>query len=79
MMKFNRTMNCVSSYYITLVARDLDAAAGSKEETFQVRVDEQSFGKLDMTVSVARRKDETGAFFVLFFILYKSKVINLSF
>ncbi|CAA7026575.1 unnamed protein product [Microthlaspi erraticum] len=59
-MKFNKTMNCVSSYYITLVARDLDAAAGSKEETFQVRVDEQSFGKLDMTVSVARRKDEIG-------------------
>lgn len=59
-------MNCVASYYITLAARDGGTAAGSKEEIFQVRVDEKSYGDLDMTVSVARPKDEIGELFCLF-------------
>ncbi|KAL0699941.1 hypothetical protein Bca4012_056063 [Brassica carinata] len=50
------TMNCVSSYYLTLLAHDPDVSQA--EKTFQVRIDEKSFGSLDLTCSVARIKEE---------------------
>ncbi|WZZ72315.1 hypothetical protein YC2023_083685 [Brassica napus] len=56
LIKFNVTMNCVSSYYLTLLAHDPDVSPTVK--TFQVRIDEKSFGRLDFTCSVARLKEE---------------------
>lgn len=54
-MKFNKSMNCKSSYYyITLLAND--PAASPLRKTFQVRVDEQEYDSLDLTVSIARPK-----------------------
>lgn len=50
------TLNCVSSYYLTLLAQDPDVSPSVK--TFQVRIDEKSFGRLDFTCSVARIKEE---------------------
>ncbi|KAF8085378.1 hypothetical protein N665_0668s0012 [Sinapis alba] len=56
LIKFNVTLNCVSSYYLTLLAQDPDVSPSIK--TFQVRIDEKSFGRLDFTCSVARLKEE---------------------
>ncbi|KFK42441.1 hypothetical protein AALP_AA2G257000 [Arabis alpina] len=53
LIKFNVTSNCYNSYYITLAARDKD----STQKTFQVQVDEKSYGYLDVVCSVARVKD----------------------
>ncbi|XP_010468290.1 PREDICTED: UPF0725 protein At3g19520-like [Camelina sativa] len=55
LLKYNETMGCVQSLYLTLVAID---PSTKLQKTFQVRVDEKSFGKLDLTCSVARIKDE---------------------
>ncbi|XP_010466101.1 PREDICTED: UPF0725 protein At3g19520-like [Camelina sativa] len=55
LLKYNDTMNCVRSYFITSVARDPSAQL---QKTFQLRVDEKSYGKLDLTVTIARPKDE---------------------
>ncbi|CAA0382986.1 unnamed protein product [Arabidopsis thaliana] len=55
LLKYNESMNCVCSYYITSVAVDLSSQL---QKTFQIRVDEKSFGDLDLTVSVARPNDE---------------------
>lgn len=56
---------------MTLLAHDPDLAASSLQKTFQVRIDEQKYGTLDITCSVARLKDEgdltCGA---LFFLIY---------
>lgn len=46
-------MNCVSSYYLTLFAQDQASV-----KTFQVRIDEKAYGRLDLTCSVARIKEE---------------------
>ncbi|KAL0699942.1 hypothetical protein Bca4012_056064 [Brassica carinata] len=56
LIKFNMTMNCVSSYYLTLLAQDPDVS--QPEKTFQVRIDEKAYGRLDLTCSVARIKEE---------------------
>ena len=53
LLKFNKTMNLTSSYYITLLAHD-----PSLEKTFQVRVDEREYGSLDLTVAIARPKKD---------------------
>ncbi|CAH8261064.1 unnamed protein product [Arabidopsis lyrata] len=55
LLKYNRSMNCVCSYYMTLDALD---PCSQLQKTFQVRIDEKSFGDLDLTVSIARIKDE---------------------
>ncbi|CAN8288802.1 unnamed protein product [Cochlearia groenlandica] len=54
--KFNYTMNGISSYFITLKAQDEDSA---EHETFQVRIEERKIHYLDLTVSIARIKDES--------------------
>ncbi|XP_010498908.1 PREDICTED: UPF0725 protein At1g23960-like [Camelina sativa] len=54
--KFNMLQNFVSSYYMTLLAHDPRSCPSGKD--FQVRVDERTYGSLDLTVSVARPKDE---------------------
>ncbi|KAG2320914.1 hypothetical protein Bca52824_014127 [Brassica carinata] len=41
LIKFNMTMNCVSSYYLTLFAQDPPASV----KTFQVRIDEKAYGR----------------------------------
>ncbi|CAG7901900.1 unnamed protein product [Brassica rapa] len=56
LIKFNMTTNSVSSYYLKLLARDPDVSPSYK--TFQVWIDEKSFGRLDFTCSVARLKEE---------------------
>ncbi|XP_010460854.1 PREDICTED: UPF0725 protein At1g23970 [Camelina sativa] len=56
LIKFNMLQNCVSSFYMTLLAHD--PADSSLEKTFQVQVDEQKYGTLDMGVSIARPKGE---------------------
>ncbi|CAN8291041.1 unnamed protein product [Cochlearia groenlandica] len=56
LLKYNKTMNCVASYFLTLVAQDLSSQSG--KINFQVRVDEKKYGVLNMTVSIARPKDE---------------------
>ncbi|KAF3598001.1 hypothetical protein DY000_02023540 [Brassica cretica] len=56
LVKFNMLPNCVSSFYITLLAHD--SALDPLEKTFQVRVDEQNANCLDFTCSIARLKDE---------------------
>ncbi|KAF8085380.1 hypothetical protein N665_0668s0014 [Sinapis alba] len=56
LVKFNMLPNCVSSFYITLLAHD--PALDPLEKTFQVRVDEQNANCLDFTCSIARLKDE---------------------
>ncbi|KAG7647755.1 Protein MS5 [Arabidopsis thaliana x Arabidopsis arenosa] len=53
LLKFNKTMNLTSSYYITLLAHD-----PSLQKTFQVRVDEREYGSLDLTVAIARPKKD---------------------
>ncbi|AEE30455.1 hypothetical protein (DUF626) [Arabidopsis thaliana] len=58
LMKFNMLPNYISSFYMTLLAHDPDPAAGSSQKTFQVRVDEQQFGSLDINCSIARPKHE---------------------
>lgn len=58
LLKFNKTTNCVSSYYITLIAHDSKDQDRNKE--FQVQVDETTYGSLDLTCSLARLKDEKG-------------------
>ncbi|KAL0692417.1 hypothetical protein Bca4012_059597 [Brassica carinata] len=49
--KFNRTMNYISSYRITLVASD---PATTSLVNFQVGVSEQAYGRLNLMVFVAR-------------------------
>ncbi|CAN7050298.1 unnamed protein product, partial [Brassica rapa subsp. trilocularis] len=56
LVKFNMLPNCVSSFYITLLAHD--PALDPLDKTFQVRVDEQNANCLDFTCSIARLKDE---------------------
>ncbi|CAH8299515.1 unnamed protein product [Eruca vesicaria subsp. sativa] len=51
LIKYNMESNCLSTYYMTLVATE--PATGSVQ-TFQVLVDEHMFGRLDLTVPVAR-------------------------
>ncbi|VVA97845.1 unnamed protein product [Arabis nemorensis] len=46
-----------SSYFITLVAHD-PAAAASRRQTFQTRVNEQCYGKLNLTCSIARPRGD---------------------
>ncbi|KAG7592780.1 Protein MS5, partial [Arabidopsis thaliana x Arabidopsis arenosa] len=58
LMKFNMLQNYMSSFYITLLAHDSDPAASSLQKTFQVRVDEQDYGTLHITCSIARPKAE---------------------
>ncbi|KAG7582556.1 Protein MS5 [Arabidopsis suecica] len=55
LLKYNKSMNCVRSFYITSVAVDLSS---DLQKTFQIRIDEKSYGDLDLTVSIARIKDE---------------------
>lgn len=57
LVKFNMLQNCVSSFYMTLLAHD-PAAPDPLEKTFQVRVDEQKANHLDFECSIARIKDE---------------------
>ncbi|XP_019092603.1 PREDICTED: UPF0725 protein At1g02770-like [Camelina sativa] len=54
--KFNKSPNFLSPYYITLLAQD--SVSGS-HLTFQVLVAEQSVGRLDMVVEIARPKGVT--------------------
>ncbi|KAL0656601.1 hypothetical protein Bca4012_077185 [Brassica carinata] len=57
LIKFNMTTGtAVCSHYLTLHAHDPDVSPSDK--TFQVRIDEKSFGRLDFTCSVARLKEE---------------------
>ncbi|KAG7598557.1 Protein MS5 [Arabidopsis suecica] len=57
LQKFNKTMNLTSSFYITLLAQDPPL-----QKTFQVRVDEQAYHSLDLTVAIARpKKDQNEA------------------
>ncbi|XP_018437982.1 UPF0725 protein At1g23970-like [Raphanus sativus] len=56
LIKFNMTINALSSYYLTLLAQDPDVCSAVK--TFQVRIDEKSYGRLDFTCSVSRIKEE---------------------
>ncbi|CAL9216565.1 unnamed protein product [Arabidopsis halleri] len=57
LLKFNKTMNLTSSYYITLLAYDT-----LLQKTFQVRVDERKYRHLDLTVAIARpKKDQNEA------------------
>ncbi|KAG7592781.1 Protein MS5 [Arabidopsis thaliana x Arabidopsis arenosa] len=58
LMKFNMLQNYMSSFYMTLLAHDPDPAASSLQKTFQVRVDEQDYGTLHITCSIARIKAE---------------------
>ncbi|KAH0918136.1 hypothetical protein HID58_025796 [Brassica napus] len=60
LVKFNMLPNCVSSFYITLLAHD--PALDPLDKTFQVRVDEQNANCLDFTCSIARLKDEGDLF-----------------
>ncbi|CAL9216579.1 unnamed protein product, partial [Arabidopsis halleri] len=55
-LKFNKSMNFTSSYYITLLAHDPAATPLALQKTFPVRVDEFFYGSLDLTVSIARPK-----------------------
>ena len=68
--------NCVSSFYITLLAHD--PALDPLDKTFQVRVDEQNANCLDFTCSIARLKDEGDLFctivlFSFFFLVFSIK------
>ena len=68
--------NCVSSFYITLLAHD--PALDPLDKTFQVRVDEQNANCLDFTCSIARFKDEgvlfcTIVLFSFFFLVFSIK------
>ncbi|CAA7036074.1 unnamed protein product [Microthlaspi erraticum] len=56
MVKFNMTPNHVCSFYITLLAHE--AADNTSLKTFQVRADEEKYGQLNMTCSIARLKGE---------------------
>ncbi|XP_024008728.1 UPF0725 protein At1g23970 [Eutrema salsugineum] len=58
LMKFNMVGGFMSSFYMTLLAHNPDPAASTLQKTFQVRVDEGTFGSLDITCSIARPKDE---------------------
>lgn len=51
LIKFNMFMNLVSSYFITLVAKECGT-----QRLFQVRVDENQYGCLNCAVSIARLK-----------------------
>ncbi|VVB00846.1 unnamed protein product [Arabis nemorensis] len=55
LIKFNKSQNAVSSYYMTLLAYDPSLC---QEETFQVRTDERKINRLHVTCSVARPKDK---------------------
>ncbi|VVB03784.1 unnamed protein product [Arabis nemorensis] len=57
LIKFNMVPSPVSTYYITLAARD--TVTRRPMQTFQVRVDQNQLGPLDITCSVARIKGET--------------------
>ncbi|XP_020866285.1 UPF0725 protein At1g23960 [Arabidopsis lyrata subsp. lyrata] len=57
LMKFNMLQNCVSSFYMTLEAFD-HFVSGRFPKTFQIRIDEKTYGSLDLTVSIARTTDE---------------------
>ncbi|XP_010486303.1 PREDICTED: UPF0725 protein At1g02770-like [Camelina sativa] len=54
--KYNKLQNFVSPYYITLLAQD--SVSGS-HQTFQVLVDEQRVGRLDIIVEIARPRGMT--------------------
>ncbi|WZZ04209.1 hypothetical protein YC2023_090130 [Brassica napus] len=73
LVKFNMLPNCVSSFYITLLAHD--PALDPLDKTFQVRVDEQNANCLDFTCSIARLKDEGDLFCTIvlfsFFFLWQ--------
>ncbi|KFK36065.1 hypothetical protein AALP_AA4G073300 [Arabis alpina] len=56
LLKYNRLQNVVSSYFMTLNARNSDDR--SRQEIFQVRIDERKINSLDLTCSLARPKDK---------------------
>ncbi|KAG7597723.1 Protein MS5 [Arabidopsis suecica] len=55
-MKFNKRLALLSPYYITLLAHD--SVSGS-HQSFQVLVNEQSVGKLNIIIPIARPKGVT--------------------
>ncbi|CAH8250864.1 unnamed protein product [Arabidopsis lyrata] len=55
-IKFNKLLNFLSPYYITLLAQD--SVSGS-HQNFQVQVNELRTGRLDMIVPIARPKGVT--------------------
>lgn len=57
LIKFNMRSVGACSFLITLAARD--TVAGRPMQIFQVRVDENRFGRLDATCTTARIKGET--------------------
>lgn len=73
LLKYNESMNCVCSYYITSVAVDLSSQL---QKTFQIRVDEKSFGDLDLTVSVARPNDEEKGDFLIVHCFFSIKSLT---
>lgn len=81
LVKFNKSMNFTSSYYITLLAHDPAATPLALQKTFPVRVDEFFFGSLDLTVSIARPKrdqNEGDLLFNFLFITSRSTIYNQS-
>lgn len=59
-IKFNKLLNFLSPYYITLLAQD--SVSGS-HQNFQVQVNELRIGRLDMIVPIARPKGKHLFFF----------------
>ncbi|XP_020867770.1 UPF0725 protein At1g23970 isoform X1 [Arabidopsis lyrata subsp. lyrata] len=78
LIKFNMLQNYMSSFYMTLLAHDPDPAASSLEKTFQVRVDEQDYGTLHITCSIARIKAEGNLLVVHYFPYIFFNKISLS-
>lgn len=56
LIKFNMRSVGACSFLITLAARDTDTVAGRPMQIFQVRVDENRYGRLDATCTTARIK-----------------------
>ncbi|EOA31051.1 hypothetical protein CARUB_v10014203mg [Capsella rubella] len=55
LLKYSKAGYCVRSFFITLAAID---PCSQLQKTFQVRLDEKTYGKLDLTISIARPTDE---------------------
>ncbi|XP_023641275.1 UPF0725 protein At3g19520-like isoform X2 [Capsella rubella] len=55
LLQFSKSGDFVRSYFITSVAID---PCSQLQKTFQVRLDEKTYGNLDLTISIARPTDE---------------------
>lgn len=70
--KVNKEGCPASSYYITLLATNPDTHP--QKQTFQVRVDEERFGKLDLICPIARTRGKGCDLSVHFSFLHKSSI-----